>query len=124
MKKWQESRNYRRVRDENGQVVANIITVDGIDVEASEEVFLAYSQMDRQERYQQEQQLVHPQVSLELLSEHEVPINLYLNEHQISAEENVLNWEEEQENYIKQERLKAAMDSLDKEERQLLQALF
>lgn len=124
MKKWQESRNYRRVRNENGQVVANIITVDGIDVEVSEEVFLAYSQMDRQERYQQEQQLVHPQVSLELLGEHEVPIDLYLNEHQISAEENVLNWEEEQENYIKQERLKAAMDSLDKEERQLLQALF
>lgn len=124
MKKWQESRNYRRVKDENGQAVANIITVDGVDVEVSEEVFLAYSQMDRQERYQQEQQLVHPQVSLELLGEHEVPIDRYLNEHQISAEENVLNWEEEQENYIKQERLKAAMDSLDKEERQLLQALF
>ena len=124
MKKWQEIRNYRRVRNENGQVIANIITIDGIGVEVSEEVFLAYSQMDRQERYQQEQQLVHPQVSLELLSEHEVPIDLYLNEHQISAEENVLNLEEQLENYIKQERLKAAIDSLDGEERQLLQALF
>ena len=50
MKKWQEIRNYRRVRNENGQVIANIITIDGIDVEVSEEVFLAYSQMDRQER--------------------------------------------------------------------------
>lgn len=35
-----------------------------------------------------------------------------------------MNWEERRENYIKQERLKATMDSLDKEERQLLQALF
>lgn len=83
-------------------------------MEVSEEVFLAYSQMDRRERYQQEQKLVHPQVSLELLMEHEVPIDRYLNRHQISAEENVLSWEEQRENYIKQERLKAAMDSLDK----------
>ena len=66
MKKWQESRNYRRVRDENGRVIANIITVDGIDVEVGEEVFLAYSQMERRERYQQ---LKYPQVSLELLEE-------------------------------------------------------
>ena len=47
MKKWQKERNYRRVYDENGQVIANIITVDGVDVEVTEEVFLAYSQMDR-----------------------------------------------------------------------------
>ena len=35
MKKWQESRNYRRIKNENGEVIANIITVEGQDVEVS-----------------------------------------------------------------------------------------
>ena len=51
MKNWQKNRNYKRIKDENGNVIANIITIDGIDVEVTEEVFLAYSQMDRRERY-------------------------------------------------------------------------
>ena len=46
MKKWQEGRNYKRLKDEGGNVVANIITVDGVDVEVTEEVFLAYSSPD------------------------------------------------------------------------------
>lgn len=52
--KWQESRNYRRFKDENGEVVRRVITVDGQDVEVSEEVFLAYSQAERRERYVEE----------------------------------------------------------------------
>lgn len=52
--KWQESRNYRRFKDENGEVVRRVITVDGQDVEVSEEVFLAYSQAERRERYIEE----------------------------------------------------------------------
>ena len=51
MKKWQEKRNYRRIKDEHGHIIKNIITVDGVDVEVSEEVFLSYSQMERRERY-------------------------------------------------------------------------
>ena len=51
MKKWQEERNYRRVRNEGGEVIANIITVDGMDVEVPEDVYLAYAQADRRERY-------------------------------------------------------------------------
>ena len=51
MKKWQEERNYRRVRNEGGEVIANIITVDDMDVEVPEDVYLAYSQADRRERY-------------------------------------------------------------------------
>ena len=39
MKKWQEERNYRRVRNEGGEVIANIITVDGMDVEVTEDVY-------------------------------------------------------------------------------------
>ena len=51
MKHWQEKRNYQHVRDEAGNVRSNIITVDGIDVEVSDEVYLAYTQLDRRERY-------------------------------------------------------------------------
>ena len=51
MEKWQENRNYRKIRDENGTVIANIITVDGRDVAVTEDVFAAYAQMDRRERY-------------------------------------------------------------------------
>ena len=74
MKKWQESRDYRRVRDENGQVVANIITIDGIDVEVSEEVFLAYSQMDRRERYIKEEVEKGKVLSLDKLLEDGIPL--------------------------------------------------
>ena len=78
MKKWQKERNYRRVYDENGQVIANIITVDGVDVEVTEEVFLAYSQMDRRERYLEEQawQSGMREVSLEYLKEQEKLLEL------------------------------------------------
>ena len=38
MKKWQKDRNYKRVKDKDGNVVANIITVSGQDVEVSEKV--------------------------------------------------------------------------------------
>ena len=55
MKHWQEKRNYQHVRDEAGNVQANIITVDGIDVEVSDEVYLAYTQLDRREHYLMEE---------------------------------------------------------------------
>ena len=42
MEKWQENRNYRRIKDQNGNIVANIITVDGMDVPVTEEVYAAY----------------------------------------------------------------------------------
>lgn len=43
MKKWQEERNYRRIYNEDGEVIANIITVDDVDVNVAEDVYLAYS---------------------------------------------------------------------------------
>lgn len=51
MKKWQKQRNYRRVKDKDGNVIKNIIKINGQSVEVSEEVFLAYSQSDRKVRY-------------------------------------------------------------------------
>ena len=69
MKKWQEERNYRRVRNEGGEVIANIITVDGMDVEVPEDVYLAYSQADRRERYITEEQSSGKLLSLEQMEE-------------------------------------------------------
>ena len=45
-------------------MVANIITVSGQDVEVSEKVFAAYSQMDRQERYAEELLMAEREISL------------------------------------------------------------
>ena len=69
MKKWQEERNYRRVQNEAGEVIANIITVDGMDVEVPEDVYLAYSQADRRERYITEEQSSGKLLSLEQMEE-------------------------------------------------------
>ena len=74
MKNWQKSRNYRRVKDEHGDVVGYIITVDGQDVEVTEEVFLAYSQADRRERYIMEEGPDGQALSLDQLSEDGAPL--------------------------------------------------
>ena len=42
MYNWKDARNYRRFRDENGNVIANIIYVDGKEVAVSDEVYEAY----------------------------------------------------------------------------------
>ena len=75
MKNWQKNRNYKRIKDENGNVIANIITIDGIDVEVTEEVFLAYSQMDRRERYFFEENGVNKELSLEQMSQDRVQLS-------------------------------------------------
>ena len=54
MKKWQKQRNYRQIKDKDGNVIKNIIKINGQSVEVSEEVFLAYSQSDRKVRYKKE----------------------------------------------------------------------
>ena len=72
MKKWQESRNYRRIKDETGAVTACIITVDGVDVEVTEEVYEAYARMDRRERYLAEDMPAGRMLSLEQMAEDSV----------------------------------------------------
>ena len=54
MYNWKDTRNYRRFRDENGNVIVNIIYVDGKEVAVSDEVYEAYASMDRRERYLEE----------------------------------------------------------------------
>lgn len=50
MKYWQKSRNYRKYHNPNGTCRC-VITVDGEEVEVTPEVYQAYAQADRRERY-------------------------------------------------------------------------
>lgn len=68
MKHWQKYRNYRKFESENGDS-QYIITVDDLDVEVTQEVFLAYSQADRRERYCDERDKGRL-ISLDQMEEH------------------------------------------------------
>lgn len=97
MKEWHKNRNYRRIRDKNGRVVANIITIDGIDIEVAEEVFMAYSQADRRERYLAEKISHRMMLSLEELQEHDVPLTTLGVVAQQSAEDDMIEQIERRE---------------------------
>lgn len=124
MKKWQEERNYRRVRNEAGEVIANIITVDGMDVAVPEDVYLAYSQADRRERYVREEMESGKLLSLDKLLEDEVPLEPLGVEMSPSAEDTVAEREETSETVMQLKRLTEALSELNTAERQLLQALY
>lgn len=124
MKHWQEKRNYQHVRDEAGNVQANIIAVDGIDVEVSDEVYLAYTQLDRRERYLMEEVEADRKLSLDRLLKNGVPLERLGMEKSPSAEDIVLQNEawQQQEQLLSQ--LAEALSSLTEEEWQLIQALY
>ncbi len=124
MKNQQKNQNYKRVKDENGNVIANIITIDGIDVEVTEEVFLAYSQMDRRERYFFEENGVNKELSLEQMSQDRVQLSYVGTEMTPSVEELLLESDEARTWKKRQERLSAALESLDDVDRKLITALF
>ena len=75
MKKWQKERNYGQIKDKDGNVIKNIIKINGQSVEVSEEVFLAYSQSDRKVRYKKEKDTKKDKpLSIEALREYGVSI--------------------------------------------------
>ena len=118
MKKWQENRNYKRIRDEKGNVVANIITVDGVDVAVTEDVFAAYTRMDRRERYLTEDTpSSNQQLSLEQMAEDGILPDYVGAETTPSAEDCCLQKEQS-------DMLLAALPSLEDRDRQLITALF
>ena len=112
MKKWQEERNYRRVRNEGGEVIANIITVDGMDVEVPEDVYLAYAQADRRERYITEEQSSGKLLSLEQREE-----DALLPDY-VGAETELRNLAEQKQILL------LALLSLKDTDRELINALF
>ena len=124
MKKWQENRNYQRIKDENGTVVANIITVDGVDVEVTEEVFLAYSQADRRERYISEDRVKGKVLSLEQMEKDDVLAEYVGMDLFPSAEELYLEQEDACERAKWKQVLPLAVASLNSDEQELIQALF
>ena len=124
MKKWQEERNYRRIYNEAGEVIANIITVDGVDVEVAEDVYLAYSQADRRERYVREEQFSGKILSLEQMAEDDLLPDYVGAEAAPSAEEEALEREQAQRLAERKEMLLLAMLSLNDADRELINALF
>ena len=124
MKKWQEERNYRRVRSEGGEVIANIITVDGMDVEVPEDVYLAYAQADRRERYITEEQSSGKLLSLEQMEEDALLPDYVGAETSPSAETEALEREELRNLAEQKQILLLALLSLKDTERELINALF
>lgn len=120
MKKWQEERNYRRVRNEGGEVIANIITVDGMDVEVPE----AYAQADRRERYIMEEQSSGKLLSLEQMEEDALLPDYVGAETAPSAETEALEREELRNLAEQKQILLLALLSLKDTDRELINALF
>ena len=124
MKKWQENRNYRRIKNENGEVIANIITVEGQDVEVSEDIFNAYAQADRRERYLLEEQSVGKVLSLERMEADDLLPTFVGAETAPSAEEELLVREQHRELAEQKQVLLLALLSLSDRDRDLINALF
>jgi RNA polymerase sigma factor (sigma-70 family) len=88
MQNWQKDRNYRKYENEDGSFTYTI-TIDEVAVEVSEEVFMAYSQADRRERYLVERD-VGKLFSLERFADIGITLDHLLDEHGESAEDAVL----------------------------------
>lgn len=123
MSKWTESYNYRRTKDKFGNINC-VIYISDKPVIVSEEIYKAYSQMHRREMYEEQKIAATSPVSLEKLAEHNVPIDLYMTEHSPSAEDIVIEKENEAERKKEIALLPEAMAQLTDEERRLIQALF
>jgi len=89
MQNWQKTRNYRRYRNADGSFT-HVIIVDDVVVEVSAEVYKAYAQGDRKERYLAER-TADRLLSLERFAEDDITLECLLDEHGESAEESVLH---------------------------------
>ena len=123
MKNWQKNRNYKRVKDKDGNVVANIITVFGQDVEVSDEVFAAYSQMDRHARYIGEDIPAENEISLERTIEDGIHIETLENA-EPSAEEICIEHENAKMRAEQEKRLPIVLARLSDDEKRLIDALY
>ena len=121
MKNWRKERNYRPVKDGDGNIIGGVIIVDGREVEVSADVYRAYAKSDRRDRYVEEQYDKGTLVSLEYLAENNVPLD------RISAEI-VSDAEEEMLRRYSQEQLRAillpVLNALKNQDRALVQALY
>ena len=123
MKKWQKNRNYKRIKDKDGNVVANIITVFGQDVEVSDEIFDIYSQMDRRARYIGEDIPAESEISLERTIEDGIHIETLENA-ELSAEAYCLLEEEAEHEAKMLDELPKVIESLPESDKKLIKALY
>lgn len=123
MKNWQKNRNYKQVRDKDGNVVANIINVFGQDVEVSDEVFAAYSQMDRRARYIGEDIPAESEISLERTIEDGIHIETLENA-EPSAEEICMEHENAKMREEQAKHLPVVFAQLNDDEKRLIDALY
>ena len=114
MQNWQKDRNYRKFENEDGSF-RHIITIDGAEVEVTAEVFAAYSQGDRRERYLAERDAGRL-LSLDKFGEMGITLDRLVDEHIESVEASVLH-------ALLKEQAMAAFASLKPEECDLIQAV-
>ena len=124
MKKWQKDRNYKRVKDEKGNVVSNIITVFGQDVEVSDEIFTAYMQMDNHARYIMEDAPKGKELSLEQMMEDGAPVETTVYDAVLSAEDIYIAHENAKMRAEQEKRLPIVLARLSDDEQRLIDALY
>ena len=123
MKNWQKNRNYKRIKDKDGNVVANIITVFGQDVEVSDEKFDTYSQMDRRAIYIGEDIPAENEISLERTMEDGIHIETLENA-ELSAEEICIEHENAKMREEQAKHLPIVLAKLSDDEKRLIDALY
>lgn len=115
MKYWKKDRNYRKYQNEDG-TFRYVITVDDTDVEVPIEVYQAYAQADRKERYgyEREDGLL---LSLARMAEDGMPLSYLTDQHVESAESTAIR-------DLMIEQMMDAVLLLSEEERKLIDQLF
>ena len=121
MQNWQEQRNYRKHKNADGSFTY-IVTVDGTDVEVSAEVYAAYSQEDRRERYSAERDAGRL-LSFDGMNEDDGLLAYLMDRCTESAEDTLFNAEKKAERNRQTEKAAAAFLALEPDERNLIQAL-
>lgn len=124
MKKWQEKNNYRRIRDDNGVVVENLIMTDGHSESVSEEFYQSYSQMNRQMVYLDKKEQKMAPVSLDSFAMRDISVDFYVIQYAPSAEEVVLEKERMAEQRLLLSKLLHAITKLNKKEQRLIISIY
>ena len=114
MQNWQEQRNYRKFKNADGSFTY-VVTVDGTEVEVSAEVYIAYSQEDRRERYCAERDAGRL-LSFDGMDEDDGLLSYLLDRHTESAEDAAIRG-------MLIKRAMAALSTLPPEDQRLIRAV-
>ena len=124
MKRWKRTVNHYTKKNAEGAVIGWIIRIDGRDIPVSKEVYQAYAQGNRKERYMFDERPAITVLSMEKLAEDEVREDYVGVPCTPSCLEIILRQEEELAWEKKKAMLLPALLSLTDEERSLITKLF